>query len=486
MSSNLFTNLQKVGQAFMLPVAMLPIAGLLLGIGSAHFYFIPEIISQIMAQSGGSIFTVLPVIFAISTAIAFAGMDGVAALAALAAYYVYLASLGVLSSHIGVETKNILGINSVDTGVIGGILIGFVTAYCHNRFKNIQLPEFLGFFGGRRFVPIISSIFALFIGLAMAFIWKPVGGAIEVASDWAAYENPMLSFTVYAFVERLLLPFGLHHIWNAPYFFEVGTYTTGTGEVVKGEVARFLHGDPTAGHFGGGYIFKMFGLPAAAMAIAFNAKPEKRKVVFSLMLSAAFTSFLTGITEPIEFSFLFVAPILYLIHALLVTSAYAVAMLLDIRHAMTFSQGFIDYVLLYSNSSRAWLLIPVGLVYSGIYFAVFMVAIRFFNLKTPGREVDQGVVAQPQELEEFDKSDLAVANKLIEAYGGADNITHTDSCITRLRISVKDKTKINKDLIKQLGAKGYVQVGNVGQSIFGSDSEKYRELMDKELPKLKN
>ncbi len=477
---SIFSNLQKVGQAFMLPVAMLPVAGLLLGIGSAKLNFIPLVISEMMAAGGGSIFTILPLLFAVATAIAFTKMDGVAALAALCGYYVFLATMGVVAEFMSMNTTSVLGIKSIDVGVLGGIVIGFLTSFCHNRYNNIKLPEFLGFFAGRRFVPIVTSVAAFLVAVAFVFIWKPVGGAINMASQWAAYGNPTIAFTTYAFVERLLIPTGLHHIWNVPFFFEVGSYTDASGNIVRGDIARYLAGDPTAGYLAGSYLFKMFGLPGAAMAMIYTAKAENRRMVASLMIPAAFTSFLTGITEPIEFSFLFLAPVLYLLHALLAGLSYIIVISLDIKHAMTFSQGFIDYILLYSRSTNGWMIIPLGLGYGVIYFTIFTIAIKMLNLKTPGRtnETTLNVTSGVSSGGDYD-----LAAKILAAYGGRDNITNLDACISRLRISVKDKSLVNQDELKKLGAKACIVVGNGVQAIFGTKSEDIRKAMEEHISK---
>ena len=480
---SIFSNLQKVGQAFMLPVAVLPVAGILLGIGSANLSFLPMWLSEMMAAAGGSIFTIMALLFAVATTIAFTKMDGVAALAAICGYYVFLATMGVMAPHIGMEVKPILGIPSIDVGVLGGIAIGFLTAFCHNKYSNIKLPEWLGFFSGRRFVPIVTCLSAFVLAIAFVFIWKPLGAGIQIASDWAAYESPLIAFPFFEFVERLLIPTGLHHVWNVPFFFEIGQYTDPvTGEVLRGEIPRYLAGDPTAGHLSGAYIFKMYGLPGAAMAMVFTAKPENRKVVASLMISAALTSFLTGITEPIEFSFLFVAPVLYGVHVLLASSSYLWTELLHIRHGTTFSHGLTDYILLYSRSTNAWMLIPIGILYFFIYFFVFTFLIRTMNLKTPGRE--ELLEATPVSSSAGSNSSGSTGGtdmgaKLVAAYGGKENIENLDACITRLRITVKDKNKVNQDELKRLGAKGCIVAGDGVQAIFGPKSDDLRKEMAK-------
>src|SRR6186997_2278982 len=313
---NAFSLLQKIGKCMMLPVSVLPVAGILLGVGSANFPWLPVAVSQIMAAAGSAVFGNLPLLFAIGVAIGLTENDGVAALAGTVGYVVFLAALGVCATVQGIETKVIMGIQSIETGVFGGIIAGLIAAAVFNRFYRIQLPSYLGFFAGKRSVPIITAFAVIATGALLSFIWPPIGDAIKGFSNWAVHGRPALAFTIYGVVERALIPFGLHHVWNVPFFFQAGTYTDPvTGAVVHGEIARFISGDPTAGNMTGGYLFKMWGLPAAALAMWQAARPEQRAKVGGIMVSAALTAFLTGITEPIEFAFLFVAPVLYAIHA---------------------------------------------------------------------------------------------------------------------------------------------------------------------------
>ncbi|VFS51788.1 PTS transporter subunit EIIC [Budvicia aquatica] len=330
MFKDLFANLQKVGKALMLPVSVLPIAGILLGVGAAHFSWLPTIVSDVMEKSGSSIFDQMPLLFAVGVALGFTNNDGVAGLAAIVGYGIMAATLGVMAG--------VLGVAKIDTGVLGGILVGGLAGYLFNRFYRIKLPDYLGFFAGKRFVPIITGFICIALGVALSFIWPPIGKAIGAFSQWAAYQNPAMAFGIYGVVERSLIPFGLHHIWNVPFFYEAGQACVIDNKVVAtiisenickaengrwitGEIQRYLQGDPTAGNMAGGYLFKMWGLPAAAIAMWHTAKPENRAKVGGIMISAALTSFLTGITEPIEFAFMFVAPVLYVIHALLAGSA---------------------------------------------------------------------------------------------------------------------------------------------------------------------
>jgi PTS system glucose-specific IIC component len=342
---NLFGSLQKVGKSLMLPVAVLPVAGLLLGIGSAHFGIIPAQVSNIMKASGDVIFGNLPLIFAIGVALGFTENDGVSAVAAAVGFLVMNATLGVMAGIFKVPPATVMGIPTMDTGVFGGILAGGLAAFMFQRFYRISLPTYLGFFAGKRFVPIITAIGAIVLGVVLSFLWPPVQTGINVFSHWAAVGSPRSAATVYGFVERLLLPFGLHHIWNVPFFFEMGSFKDAAGKVVSGDINRFFAGDRTAGILAGAFFFKMFGLPGAALAIWQTAKPENRKHVGGIMISAALTSFLTGITEPIEFSFMFVAPGLYLVHAVLAASTQFVSNTLGMHMGFTFSQGAIDFVM---------------------------------------------------------------------------------------------------------------------------------------------
>src|SRR5690242_2907347 len=384
-----FSLLQKVGKCMMLPVSVLPVAGILLGVGSANFSWLPGIVSQVMAASGDAIFANLPLLFAIGVAIGLTENDGVAALAGTVGYVVFLAAMGICAKLHGIETKSIMGIPSIETGVFGGIIVGLIAAAAFNRFYKIQLPSYLGFFAGKRAVPIITAFAVIAVGAVLSFVWPPIGGGIDAFSHWAVHERPALAFAIYGVVERALIPFGLHHVWNVPFFFQAGDYTDPTtGTLVHGEIARFISGDPTAGRMTGGYLFKMFGLPAAALAMWRAARPEQRAKVGGIMISAALTAFLTGITEPIEFAFLFVAPVLYGIHALLAGLAYFVCVTLGIRHGFTFSHGLIDYIVLFPKSHRALWLLVIGPAWACMYYAIFSYAIRRFNLLTPGREVE--------------------------------------------------------------------------------------------------
>lgn len=471
MSKGFFAELQKVGKSLMLPVSVLPVAGILLGVGAAHFSWLPDVVSQLMADAGGSVFGQMALLFAVGVALGFTNNDGVSGLSAIVGYGIMVATLKVMAP--------LMGVDSIDTGVLGGIMSGALAAWAFNRFFKIKLPDYLGFFAGKRAVPIITGFLSIILGAVLSFIWPPIGNVIGTFSHWAAEQNPVTAFGIYGVVERSLIPFGLHHIWNVPFFYEAGTCVNGKGEIVHGIMTCFLTADDAsraAGHgFGqlaGGYLFKMFGLPAAAFAIAHAAKPENRAKIMGIMASAALTSFLTGITEPIEFSFLFISPLLYGIHAVLAGVAFMVTNSLGIVHGHTFSNGFIDFIVQSPHAQKMWLLVGLGLVWAVLYYTVFTVAIRFFDIKTPGREDDSdddvavGAVG----------SDLAAA--LVKAFGGKANITNLDACITRLRVSVADTAAVNQAELKKLGAAGVVVVKGGVQAIFGTKSDNLKTEMD--------
>jgi PTS system glucose-specific IIC component len=480
MFKNAFGVVQKVGKSLMLPVAVLPVAGLLLGLGATDFHgYVPAIILELMKNAGDVIFGNLPLIFAIGVALGFTENDGVSGIAATIGYLVMTATLGVIAKVEGVETSLIMGIPSIQTGVFGGILAGGLAAWMFNRYYRISLPAYLGFFGGKRFVPIVTAIGSIVLGAVLSVVWPPIGGVIKAFSQWAAVSDPRTAATVYGFVERLLIPFGLHHIWNVPFFFEAGSFLDPTtGKVVHGDINRFFAGDPTAGILSGAFLFKMFGLPAAAIAIWHCAKPEKKVAVGGMMVSAALTSFLTGITEPIEFAFLFVAPVLYFIHACLAASAQFVANTLNMHMGFTFSQGAIDFLmfnLIGNKATHAWYVFILGPIYAAIYYCVFRFVITRFNMKTPGREDDTVATAA------LSTGPGGRSRDLVLAFGGRSNIKSLDACITRLRISVNDPSLVDDARLKALGAAGVVRVGNGVQAIFGPLSENMKTDMQEYL-----
>ena len=468
--------LQKIGKSLMLPVSVLPVAGILLGVGSAKFAWLPATVSNVMAQAGGAVFGNLPLIFAIGVALGLTGNDGVAALAAVVGFAVMVATMGVMAPLVGYEARPIMGIPSIETGVFGGILIGAVAAILFNRFFKLQLPPYLGFFSGKRSVPILTAFAAVLTGIVLSFVWPPIGRQIDVFSRWAAESSPEIAFAIYGVVERSLIPFGLHHIWNVPFFFEVGQFVDETGKVIRGEIYRFTAGDPTAGNLAGGYLFKMWGLPAAALAMWHTARPEDRKRIGGIMISAALTSFLTGITEPIEFAFLFVAPVLYGIHALLAGAAYFLCVELGIRHSTTFSHGLIDYIVLFPNSQRGFWFLWLGPLWALMYYVLFRTMILKMDLKTPGREAED-VTAPAAERPGGAEGD-GLAPRLVAAFGGAGNIKNLDACITRLRVDLNDVSRASAESLKALGATGVLQVGSGMQAIFGTRSENLKTAMD--------
>jgi PTS system glucose-specific IIC component len=473
--ANAFGWLQKIGKSLMLPVSVLPVAGILLGVGSAQFTWLPQVVSDVMAQSGGAVFSNLPLIFAIGVALGVTNNDGVAALAAVVGFAVMVATMGVMAPLLDYEPRTIMGIPSIETGVFGGILIGAVAGVLFNRYFRMQLPPYLGFFAGKRSVPILTAGAAVFVGVALSLIWPPIGAAIDGFSRWAASGNPALAFALYGVVERSLIPFGLHHIWNVPFFFEVGQYVQpGTGKMIRGEIYRYTAGDPTAGNLAGGYLFKMWGLPAAALAIWQTARPENRAKIGGIMISAALTSFLTGITEPIEFSFLFVAPLLYVIHAGLAAAAYFVCIELGIRHSTTFSHGLIDYVVLFPNSTHGLWYLWLGPLWALMYYALFRTLIVRRDLKTPGREAEEAAAT----VAAAGVAGGSFAEQLVSAFGGAGNIRSLDACITRLRVELHDMARASPDRLKALGAAGVMQVGHGMQAIFGTRSENLKTAME--------
>lgn len=495
MFKKLFGVLQKVGRALMLPVAILPAAGILLGVGNAlqQEVFINkapvfgnewvQFIAAIMEQAGGIVFSNLALLFAVGVAIGLANGDGVAGIAAIIGFLVMnvtmseiLIGLGQLPPDINADPAfaTVLGIPTLQTGVFGGIIIGIIAAYMYNKYYNIELPQYLGFFAGKRFVPIITAASALVLGVIMYFVWPPIQGGLNAFSEGMLETNKTLAAFVFGVIERSLIPFGLHHIFYAPFWFEFGSYVNGAGEIVRGDQRIFFEQlkdgvELTAGTFmTGKFPFMMFGLPAAALAIYHEAKPENKKVVAGIMGSAALTSFLTGITEPIEFSFLFVAPVLFGIHAIFAGLSFMIMHLLNVKIGMTFSGGVIDYLLfgVIQGKTAWWLVIPVGLVFAVIYYFGFRFAIRKFNLKTPGRE---DIETSEEDQREKTANDLPY--NILEALGGKENIAHIDACITRLRVSVHDQKNVDKERLKQLGASGVLEVGNNIQAIFGPKSD---------------
>jgi glucose PTS system EIICBA or EIICB component len=504
-----FGVLQKIGRALMLPVAILPAAGILLALGDAlqnpdlmgNVGFLNsalvQLIASVMQSAGYIVFDNLPLLFAVGVAIGLANGDGVAGIAAIIGYLIMnvtmsavLIANGSIPKDAGEQAEffagnnpaytTTLGIPTLATGVFGGIIVGVLAAIMFNRFYKIELPQYLGFFAGKRFVPIVTSLAALMLGLLMLVVWPPIQHALNSFSSGLLSSNMTLTAFIFGVIERALIPFGLHHIFYSPFWYEFFSYTNAAGELIRGDQRIFMAqirdgAELTAGTFmTGRYPFMMFGLPAAALAIYHEASPERKKVVAGLMGSAALTSFLTGITEPLDFSFLFVAPLLYAVHCVFAGLSYMTMYMLDIKVGMTFSGGFIDFFLygILPNRTDWWLVIPVGLAFAVIYYFGFRFAIRKFNLMTPGRE--RGV----QEATNGRNAQTGgLAYHVLEAMGTKENIKYLDACLTRLRVTVNDKNKVDKTALKKLGAAGVLEVGNNMQAIFGPKSEGLKEQM---------
>ncbi|MCR6119998.1 PTS transporter subunit EIIC [Salipaludibacillus agaradhaerens] len=501
MFKNSFGTLQKVGRSLMLPVALLPAAGILLAFGDAmqnpdmiaRLPFLDSaifsLIAEMMQSAGDIVFANLALLFAVGVAIGLAKGDGVAGLAALIGYLIINVTMSVirgvdasmLTDHP--EYASVLGIPTLQTGVFGGIIAGLLGAYMYNKYYNIELPSYLGFFAGKRFVPIVTAASSIIVGTLLAFLWPYVQDGLNAFSYFMTESNRTLATFIFGVVERALIPFGLHHIFYSPFCFEFGTYTNAAGDLIRGDQQIFFNqirdgAELTAGAFmTGKFPFMMFGLPAAALAIYHCAKPSQKKVVAGIMGSAALTSFLTGITEPIEFSFLFVAPLLFVVHTLFAGLSFMTMHILDIKIGMTFSGGVIDFFLygILPNRTAWWLVIPVGLVFAVIYYFGFRFAILKFNLMTPGRE-EQNADEVAGDSKKAGNTELPY--EVLKAFGGKENLTYLDACITRLRITVDDVSKVDKDRLKQLGASGVMQVDKNIQAIFGPRSETIKGQME--------
>src|SRR5215207_9500003 len=502
--------LQSIGRSLMLPIPVLPAAALLLRLGQPDLLNIPW-----LAAAGQAIFDNLPVLFAIGIAVGLTGGPGIAGLAGLVGYLVFAEVFNAVAPQLGDES-----FDPVDKmGVFAGILIGLTAAGLYRRFSDIRLPDYLAFFGGKRFVPIITAFAALILAVIFGLIWPPIGSGINALGQ-AIVGLGAIGTGLYGFINRLLIPIGLHHVINTYIWFQLGTYQGPDGPV-HGEITRYFAGDPNAGYFLSGFFpIMMFGLPAACLAMIRHARIPK--VASGILLSAALASFLTGITEPIEFAFLFVAPLLYLIHAILTGTALAVSALLGIKVGFGFSAGLIDYVLNFSksNTEKPVLLLGVGLVYFAIYYFVFSFFIKRFDLATPGRgEASTGLSADwilpesqlgptpgdeaereaareaEREAErrgereaapagtataERDRDDV-LAENVLEALGGRENVDSVEGCITRLRLFVDDPERINDDRLKELGASGVVKRGKVAQVVMGTQSDRIAERINRLL-----
>lgn len=428
-----------MGRAFMLPIAVLPVAGLLLRLGQ------PDVLDvAFIAAAGDAIFSNLGLLFAIGIAVGLARENhGAAGLASVVGYLVATKGIEVLIAVPPDKVAGELAKLSVPVGIISGLIAGAL----YNRFSNITLPSYLAFFGGRRFVPIASGISALGVAAAFGWGWPVLEHGMDVVSRAVVGAGDFGLFA-YGLLNRVLIITGLHHILNNIAWFLIGDY-----HGVTGDLKRFFAGDPQAGVFMSGFFpVMMFGLPGACLAMYQAARPERRRAVGGLFLSMALTSFLTGVTEPIEFTFIFLAPLLYALHAVLTGVAMVIMHLLDVRLGFSFSAGLFDYVLNFDRASRPLLLIPVGIAYAVVYYAAFRLAIRVFNLKTPGREVEDVDASGPSGHVETDRGRAFVA-----ALGGAANLTTVDACTTRLRLVVAEQSAIDDAALKRLGARGILR-----------------------------
>ena len=514
MKDKIFGVLQRVGRSFMLPIAILPVAGLLLGIGGSmtnetmlETYGLLNILGpgtvfnaifQVMSAAGSIVFDNLPIIFAMGVAIGMAKKEKeVAALAAAIAFFIMHASISaMITINGGAEqmlagaTTSVCGITSLQMGVFGGIIVGLGVAALHNRFYKIELPQVLSFFGGTRFVPIISALVYTAVGIVMFFIWPVIQNGIYAVGD-VVLNSGYAGTWVYGLMERLLIPFGLHHVFYLPFWqTAVGGTMEVAGQMVEGAQNIFFAqlADPTVEQFSvsatrfmsGKFPLMIFGLPGAALAMYRTAKPEKRKVVGGLLLSAALTSMLTGITEPLEFTFLFVAPVLYAIHCVMAGLAYMLMHICNVGVGMTFSGGLIDMFLfgiLQGNEKTNWIwIVIVGIGYFIVYYFLFSFLIKKMDLKTPGRDDAEEVKLYRRSDVEAKKKENADASQseedeisaaICRGLGGKKNISDVDCCATRLRCTVKKSELVNDAVLKATGASGVVHKGNGVQIIYG-------------------
>ena len=525
MKDRIFSVLQRVGRSFMLPIAILPVAGLLLGIGSSftnattiETYGLTAVLGEgtilhallvIMNKVGSAVFDNLPLIFAVGVAIGMAKKEKeVSALSAVISYFVMNTAINAMLTLNGQVLDNgeiaesvlegtityVCGIQSLQMGVFGGIIVGLGVAALHNRFYRIQLPNALSFFGGTRFVPIISTIVYMFVGILMFFVWPVVQNGIYALGGLVTGSG-YVGTLIFGLIKRALIPFGLHHVFYMPFWqTAVGGTMEVAGQMVQGgqniffaqlaDSANIAHfsADATR-YFSGEFIFMIFGLPGAALAMYQCAKPEKKKAAGGLLLSAALACMATGITEPLEFSFLFVAPALFAVQVVLAGSAYMIAHILNIAVGLTFSGGLLDFFLfgiLQGNEKTSWMrIIPVGIIYFLLYYFIFKFMIRKFNFKTPGREDDdvetklytKADVNARKEAQKTGEGAAGAEDPVSEAItrglGGKKNISDVDCCATRLRCTVKDASLVNDGVLKATGASGVVHKGNGVQVIYG-------------------
>ena len=463
---NILGFFQRLGRALQLPIAVLPVAALLLRFGQ------PDLLNvAFIAQAGGAIFDNLALIFAIGVASSWSkDSAGAAALAGAVGYFVL--------------TKAMVTINpEINMGVLAGIITGLVGGAAYNRWSDIKLPDFLSFFGGKRFVPIATGFFCLVLAAIFGYVWPPVQHAIHAGGEWIVSAGALGS-GIFGFINRLLIPTGLHQVLNTIAWFQIGEFTNAAGAVFHGDINRFYAGDGTAGMFMSGFFpIMMFGLPGAALAMYFAAPKERRPMVGGMLLSVAVTAFLTGVTEPLEFLFMFLAPLLYLLHALLTGISLFVATLLGIHAGFSFSAGAIDYALMYNlpaASQNVWMLLVMGVVFFFVYFLLFSAVIRMFNLKTPGREDKAADVVTEEANSNTEEGLTQLATSYIAAVGGTDNLKAIDACITRLRLTVGDSAKVNDAACKRLGASGVVKLNKQTiQVIVGAKAESIGDEMKK-------
>ncbi|WP_411677975.1 glucose PTS transporter subunit IIA [Caproicibacter sp.] len=531
MKDKAFGVLQRIGHSFMLPISILPVAGLLLGIGSSFtnqttletYHLLGFMgpgtliysILTVMAQCGDVIFTNLPLIFAVGVGIGMAKKEkSVAALASMVAFFIMNSAIsGMISIHGGAKaflngaTCSLLGMTTFQMGALGGIIVGLGVAALHNRFYKIEFPAAFSFFQGTRFVPIISTVVFAFVGILMFYIWQPIQVGINDLGGLVSKSGVIGTF-FFGLIKRMLIPFGLHHVFYLPFWQTAigGTMQVAGKEIVGAQNIFFAQlADPSTTHFStlatrfftGEFILYIFGFPGAALAMYRCARPEKKKEVYGLLLSASLTAILTGITEPIEFSFIFVAPALYAINAVLAGLAYAVAQMLNIAVGLTFSGGFIDLFLfgiLQGNSKTSWLLIlPVGIVYFAVYYFTFSFFIKKWNLKTPGRETDEEETKlytradyekkrSASKIGKKEDSDRLSAG-IVKGLGGKANISDVDCCATRLRITVADSDLVNDSILKSTGAAGVVHRGTGVQVVYGPKVTVIKSNLDDYLAK---
>lgn len=462
---NILGFFQRLGRALQLPIAVLPVAALLLRFGQPDLLNVPFI-----AQAGGAIFDNLALIFAIGVASSWSKDNaGSAALAGAVGYFVM--------------TKAMVTINpEINMGVLAGIITGLVAGAVYNRWAGIKLPDFLSFFGGKRFVPIATGFFCLILAAIFGYVWPPVQHAIHSGGEWIVSAGALGS-GIFGFINRLLIPTGLHQVLNTIAWFQIGEFTNAAGAVFHGDINRFYAGDGTAGMFMSGFFpIMMFGLPGAALAMYLAAPKARRPMVGGMLLSVAITAFLTGVTEPLEFLFMFLAPLLYLLHAVLTGISLFIATALGIHAGFSFSAGAIDYVLMYSlpaASKNVWMLLVMGVVFFFVYFLLFSAVIRMFNLKTPGREDKAADVVTEEANSNTEEGLTQLATSYIAAVGGTDNLKAIDACITRLRLTVGDSAKVNDAACKRLGASGVVKLNKQTILIVGAKAESIGDEMKK-------